>query len=81
MRDQQLGRQLKDVASDVARLGAQAFNAGRNWLNDRRQDMHHNEHGNQHSSGSERGQQGYQSENAHSSRQGSGRESGQWEPG
>ncbi|TBR06713.1 MAG: BON domain-containing protein [Lysobacter sp.] len=47
MSDQQLGRQLREVANDVVRLGAQAFNTGRTWLNERREDMHQNneEHG------------------------------------
>lgn len=39
MRDNRVGNELKTVAQDMLRLGAQCVQAGRTWLNDRRNEM------------------------------------------
>ena len=39
MRETQIGTELKDMAQEVVRFGERCVKAGRDWLNERREDM------------------------------------------
>jgi hypothetical protein len=41
MREPNLGHELKDMAQEVVRFGERCVQAGRNWLNERREEMNH----------------------------------------
>lgn len=41
MRDSNIGHELKEMAQEVVRFGERCVQAGRDWLNERREDMNH----------------------------------------
>lgn len=41
MRESNIGHELKDVAQEVVRFGERCVQAGRDWLNERREEMNH----------------------------------------
>lgn len=41
MRESNIGHELKDMAQEVVRFGERCVQAGRNWLNERRDEMNH----------------------------------------
>lgn len=59
MREPNLGHELKDMAQEVVRFGERCVQAGRNWLNERREEMNHrNDDDRRYQPGQQYGQQG-----------------------